>query len=81
VDYEQWIERERRIRVKILISSISGDPDNMIHVCGDCEEICLCHEEICPNCNSDNMAKRRISLLSDLESRIRCRHRFINLSK
>jgi uncharacterized OB-fold protein len=83
VDYDEWVDRERRIRVKLLTSSPIIRETGLYRVCQDCGEICLCHEEPCPNCNSDHIAQEK---LQDIEreilsgKRIRCRYRFEHLA-
>lgn len=74
--YPAWIERERRIRIKILINS-PATKGNLYRVCRKCGEVCLCHEEACPNCNSTDIAGG--AYLPSLEVRVRCRYRFEKL--
>lgn len=78
MDYSSWIARERRIRSKILRTSPLGK-DSSYRVCFECNEVCLCHEEECPNCGSTRTGFRRI-VESTLEERIRCGKRFAELN-
>ncbi len=82
MDYEKWIRRERRIRSKFLRDSVVVRESGICRICGDCHEICLCHEEICPNCGGANILLRRVeNLVTELAGaeRIRCKHRFDQL--
>ena len=82
MDYEQWIRRERRIRSKFLRDSVVVRESGICRICGDCQEICLCHEETCPNCGGGNLFQGRVeSVTSELAGgeRIRCKHRFDQL--
>jgi hypothetical protein len=82
MDYEQWIRRERRIRSKILRDSRLVRESGMCRICEACQEICLCHEESCPNCGGANVCEERVqNLVSELAggARIRCKHRFEQL--
>jgi hypothetical protein len=78
MDYDVWIERERRIRVKILKSSPLIQKEHTYRVCIECGEICLCHEEACPNCNSYNIINQILNITNkiDFTTKIRCRYRF-----
>lgn len=56
--------------------------DKIFRVCKECGEVCLCHEDTCPNCNSANISNQRLDLENDtvyLEDRIRCRYRFMRM--
>lgn len=79
MDYPSWIERERRIRLKILEISPAIRSSRIYRVCRECNEICLCHEERCPNCNSPDIDVVELGSGVDVGTRIRCRHRFFNL--
>ncbi len=48
--YEQWLERERRIRLRILGQSPSVSATGLYRLCADCGEALLCHEQDCPHC-------------------------------
>lgn len=82
VNYDSWINRERRIRLKILSRPPVVAGRAVYRVCQDCGEVCLCHEPACPNCNSVAVTEQEVE---DLEAetgrgeRIRCRHRFERL--
>jgi len=76
-----WIKRERRIRIKILNSSPIIKKKNIYRICQSCDEILLCHEESCPNCNSFDVNSKKL-IFSDahfLEEKIRCQYRFSNI--
>lgn len=82
MDYSEWIGRERRIRIKLLMSSSVIKNTGIFHVCQSCAEVCLCHEFTCPNCGSSDIIEQKIEekateLLS--EKRIRCQYRYKNL--
>ena len=82
MDYERWIRRERRIRGRILRDSRMVRERGMCRICGDCEEICLCHEEWCPNCGSENLGQGRVeNVAAELAegARISCKRRFDHL--
>jgi hypothetical protein len=89
LNYSEWIERERRIRVRILQSSPLVRDGKVFRVCQACEEICLCHEEVCPNCNSLEIKDVKLVFLDTnnlkeskyILSRIRCLFRFQSISK
>ena len=77
MDYDEWISRERRIRANILKNSLVIKNRGTCRVCQYCREICLCHEQTCPNCNADNIAEERIDNIDEeVYKRIRCRFRF-----
>ncbi len=81
-EYEKWIKRERRLRLKILQSSPIIREESAYRICQECGEACLCHEENCPNCNSSNiqMCQLNETIGNDLGSkRIRCKYRFGHL--
>lgn len=80
VDYDGWINRERRLRVKTLETSLVIKQKNTYRICTRCSEICLCHEERCPNCDSDQiMESPLVDLKSEGEKRIRCKFRYSNM--
>lgn len=82
--YEKWIGRERRIRKKILQSSPVILNDKAFRTCDECEKICLCHEDVCPNCNSSNIVKSTLDWDVNsryVEDRIRCQYRFMHVMK
>jgi len=79
MNYEEWIKREKKIRIKILKSSPVIQKEHLYRVCQECEEICLCHEEICPNCNSQNIQLKVILEEENILSKIRCKERFKKL--
>ena len=77
--YASWVEREQRFRWKILQSSPMISKDNIYPTCQDCGELCLCHEEKCPNCNSTNIIQQQLGKIGKDElrrTRIRCKHRY-----
>jgi hypothetical protein len=79
--YSEWLARERRFRIKLLESSPVIRNSGELRVCTKCEEICLCHENNCPNCNSDSIEQRKIEIddMSFIKKRIRCKYRYQNL--
>jgi hypothetical protein len=82
MDYWQWIRRERRIRSKLLRDSLVVRESGRCRICKDCQEICLCHEEICPNCGGRNVRQERLAnIVAELAGgeRIRCKARFDQL--
>lgn len=80
MEYPEWIERERRIRTRILLDWPEARDDGVFRICQSCGEICLCSEKTCPNCNVAEITKERIDLAELLSgSRIRCQYRFENL--
>jgi hypothetical protein len=84
MDYDNWIARERRIRLKLLTSSTVIQKTGPFRVCQDCEEICLCHENTCPNCGSDKICQEKLDdIVSEVMNgnRIRCLFRYKRLSK
>lgn len=84
MDYEEWIARERKIRLRILQNSREIRQTGVHRVCLNCEELCLCHEEACPNCGGEAIGERRIDQAQDfsgLGNRIRCRQRFDQLNR
>jgi len=81
MDYEEWISRERKIRIKILKDSPIIKKKGTFRVCICCREVCLCHERNCPNCNSSNIMQWQINDIdAEMYDRIRCRFRFEHLT-
>ena len=79
MDYQEWISRERRIRVRILKTSPTIRESRICRVCPSCREICLCHEMRCPNCDSANLVDDLVPNLDEELAhgkRIRCVSRF-----
>ncbi len=78
MEYDDWIKRERKIRTKLLESSPLIYKFGICRLCRDCGEICLCHEDTCPNCSSVSILECKLT--DDFEDlcneRIRCRFRF-----
>ena len=60
MDYEEWISRERRIRLTLLMSSPEIKNESISRVCEDCGEVCLCHELSCPNCGGSKIINQQI---------------------
>ncbi len=84
MDYSEWIERERRIRIRILFSSLDVKEKGFFRICTVCGEICLCHENNCPNCDSPEIRDMTLVFTEDdkaLKEKIRCNYRFINITK
>lgn len=82
LEYAEWIRRERRIRTKIISSSPTIKEKGCYRVCEDCGEICLCHEERCPNCNLSRISERVLSnLKEDAQRRMRCLFRYKHLKE
>lgn len=82
MDYSEWIGRERRIRLKLLMSSPVIKNTWVFHVCRSCAEVCLCHECVCPNCGRSDIADQKIEEIEVAlfsEQRIRCQYRYKNL--
>ena len=48
--YQEWINRERRIRAKLIVQFHADKDVNKIRVCINCQEVVLCYEKFCPNC-------------------------------
>lgn len=78
MDYESWIGRERKIRQAIIKNS-SLSRKNTYRVCTACDEICLCHEEVCPHCNACNIVEKSVQEDEDISMRIRCLYRYKSL--
>ena len=82
MDYNEWIQRERRFRIKILKDSPFVRKYSKIRTCNECKEICLCHEEKCPHCGCKDISEQKISLKNKkLEKRIRCVSRFNHMQR
>jgi len=77
--YYIWIEREKKVREKLLKSARQLDSDCMFKTCQDCGEICLCHEKVCPNCNSERIILQLLEDSRIISERIRCRYRYNRL--
>jgi uncharacterized OB-fold protein len=83
--YQLWIERERKIRIELLNTTLTSMKKKVCHICRDCGEVCLCHEENCSNCDSSNISLENLTVSGDeviefFEKRIRCCYRFMHLS-
>lgn len=77
MDYKGWVERERRIRLKILKATEITREERLYRTCERCAEVLLCHEEHCPNCDNHEIVETRIENLDmEIEQRIRCWYRF-----
>lgn len=77
MDYLHWIERERRIRLKLLLQSQEIADKGLFRICRNCDEVCLCHETGCPNCGGLTIGE--LSVPRDeivCGWRIRCHLRF-----
>ena len=81
LDYETWIRRERRLRTRILRNSLQIQATHVFRVCRDCGEVCLCHEQVCPNCGGAGVVEQKLGAdkVATLETKIRCRKRFEKL--
>ena len=80
MDYGLWIERERRIRIRLLQDWPEARIEGIYRVCQSCGEICLCQEDTCPNCRSDVISKEVLDEKELLDgNRIRCLKRYQNL--
>ena len=81
MDYETWIERERRIRQRILTNSPVFQVHKCYRVCRECAEICLCHEIRCPNCDGTAIEEQPLPD-GDVRdaARYRCCFRFDRIS-
>jgi len=79
-NYDEWIKREQRIRLSILKKSPIIRKQKIYRICQNCSEVCLCHEETCPNCNSMKIInQRRDDIENNVQNRIRCKYRFEKL--
>jgi uncharacterized OB-fold protein len=85
MEYERWIERERRMKVLLLLLDSSLIKEKQIcRICQDCGEICLCYELVCPKCNSHRITEEKrydIERFVMIGVNIRRRFRFNNLNK
>jgi hypothetical protein len=84
MNYDDWIARERKIRVKLLTNSPAVQQTGFFRICLDCQEICLCHELLCPNCGSDRICEEKLDdIVSEIleGKRIRCLLRYQCLSQ
>jgi hypothetical protein len=80
-NYETWIARERRIRQRILTNSPVFQVHKRYRICSTCDEILLCHEARCPNCDGSAIAEQPLpddEVLSP--GRYRCRFRWSGLA-
>lgn len=83
--YHRWIERERKIRIELLKTTLAGMDKKVCRICRDCGEVCLCHEENCANCDSSNISLEKLSVSGDeaiafFGERIRCWYRYMHLA-
>jgi hypothetical protein len=80
--YQEWINRERRIRAKLIVQFHAMGDKKKIRVCLNCREVVLCYETICPNCALNKIVLED-SASADLEklifNRIHCRDRYRQL--
>jgi len=80
IQYDQWIERERRTRLRLLLDSPVIMKTRIFRVCVVCGEICLCAEVSCPNCNDRSISEKRLEdSRENLLKRINCMYRFKSL--
>lgn len=80
MDYQDWIERERRYRIRLLRDWPEARDLGLFRVCQVCDEICLCAEELCPNCGSPQIQKVRLNLNRLFDGKqIRCEKRYKTL--
>ena len=78
--YQDWIKRERRLRIKILRDWPEARDEGIYRVCQDCGEICLCSEMKCPNCESGNIEKRELPKSRLMDGKlIRCKKRYVKM--
>jgi hypothetical protein len=80
--YRDWIARERRIRIRLILQFHAGSAEPKLRVCGECREVLLCHEHRCPNCASERIDMERGAgedLQAVLAARIRCWDRYRRL--
>jgi hypothetical protein len=80
--YREWIERERRVRGRLLKDIPLADGKRRIRICRECGEFCLCYEERCPNCDSSNIVPQNlipVAVETVDENQIRCRFRYEHL--
>ncbi len=74
MNYEEWIKRERRIRIKILKDSPRISNEKVYRICKCYGEVCLCHEQDYPNC-SNIVEHKIIDIDKEIETRMRCQFR------
>jgi RNA polymerase subunit RPABC4/transcription elongation factor Spt4 len=75
--YQDWIERERRYRIKLFRDWPEARDLGIYRVCQSCAEICLCAEDACPNCGSVQIGKAHLELAQLLDGNlIRCQKRY-----
>jgi|ETNmetMinimDraft_35_1059890.scaffolds.fasta_scaffold104518_2 hypothetical protein len=80
MNYDEWINRERKIRISLLLNSPLIQKTDTYRTCENCGEICLCHEDFCPNCNANNVIQKKISKTDLISGEyIRCSFRYANL--
>ena len=80
--YQEWIDRERRIRVKLIVQFHAAGDKKKIRVCTNCREVVLCYETVCPNCASKKIALEDCldtDLAKLISGRIHCRDRYRRL--
>ena len=80
--YQEWINRERRIRAKLIVQFHATGDKNKIRVCTNCREVVLCYETVCPNCASKKIELEDcvgIDLDNLISNRIHCRDRYRQL--
>lgn len=79
MDYEPWLERQRRFRLKALAQAPEA-AGGRFRLCAGCGEVCLCHERACPNCGGQRIAWGVLpGGLQEAAGRIRCQKRFAGL--
>jgi hypothetical protein len=76
--YQDWLERERRIRLRILGQSPEIGASGMYRICADCAEVLLCHEQNCPNCGGRRLNQGKLNR-EDLPGRMRLAARWRNM--
>jgi hypothetical protein len=80
--YQEWINRERKIRAKLIVQFHAANDTHKIRFCVDCREVVLCYETICPNCASAKISQETIgdrNFEKMIASRIHCRNRYQQL--
>jgi hypothetical protein len=78
--YSVWLERERRVRLRILGQSPEIAATGLHRLCADCGEVLLCHEDECPNCGGRGLAEARLAP-EDLGGRMRLVRRWLSLKE
>lgn len=77
MDYQDWIERERRYRIQLLKDWPEARDHGIFRVCQACDEICLCAEEVCPNCGGKEITRVNLGIERGLDgTKIRCKLRY-----